>query len=224
MPTSTIPPTVASDAHRSGAVITPAGDRHIPSSARADGSLRKEIKIRPGYRPPEDVEVYKNRTAEAWKTRGKGGVPGAENWQTQDDDAGKAATATAGKNAKRKEARKRAKAADGQCIDENVDPFDPDLTKLDQGEPTVDPKGKEQPGIQSHATKEPKAELDPEAEKEKKARNLKKKLRQARELKEKKSKGENLLPEQFEKVIRINELIRQLDSLGFDSDGAKKRE
>lgn len=63
---------------RSGILTTPDGDRHIPQSTRADGSLRKEIKIRPGYRPQEDVEVYKNRTAEAWKTKGSGGVPGAE--------------------------------------------------------------------------------------------------------------------------------------------------
>jgi hypothetical protein len=46
-------------------------------------------------------------------------------------------------------------------------------------------------------------------------------LRQARELREK-QKGENLLPEQFEKVIRINELIRQLDNLGFDPEGEPK--
>jgi partner of Y14 and mago protein len=32
-----------------------------------------------------------------------------------------------------------------------------------------------------------------------------------------------LLPEQFEKVIRINELIRQLDTLGFTADGEKKQ-
>ena len=50
---------------------------------------------------------------------------------------------------------------------------------------------------------------DEEAEKEKEARKLTKKLRQARELKDKKEQGAALLPEQFEKVIRINELIRQ---------------
>ena len=49
-----------------------------------------------------------------------------------------------------------------------------------------------------------------------------KKLRQARELKDKKEKGEGLLPEQFEKVIKINELVRQLEKLGFDAQGDKK--
>ena len=51
-----------------------------------------------------------------------------------------------------------------------------------------------------------------------------KKLRQAKELKDKKEKGDKLLPEQFEKVIKINELIRQLEGLGFDSQGDKKPE
>ena len=56
------------------------GERYIPSSVRADGSKRKEIRVRPGYKPPEDVELYKNRAAAAWKNRAaRGGVPGAEN-------------------------------------------------------------------------------------------------------------------------------------------------
>jgi partner of Y14 and mago protein len=66
------------------------------------------------------------------------------------------------------------------------------------------------------------APVDLEAEKEKKARNLKKKLRQARDLRIKKQQGEALLPEQLEKVIKIQELVRQLDMLGFDQNGDKK--
>jgi partner of Y14 and mago protein len=34
-------------------------ERYIPSSVRADGSKRKEIRVRPGYKPPEDVELYR---------------------------------------------------------------------------------------------------------------------------------------------------------------------
>ncbi len=67
-------------------------------------------------------------------------------------------------------------------------------------------------------------EVDPEVEKEKRARNLKKKLKQARELQSKKEGGESLLPEQIAKVIKINELIRELESLGFDSEGEPKAE
>ncbi|CAD6584036.1 MAG: hypothetical protein ASARMPREDX12_001514 [Alectoria sarmentosa] len=221
MPTSTSPSPSQSPIPRSGILTTPTGDRHIPQSTRADGSLRKEIKIRPGYRPPEDVEVYKNRTAEAWKTRGTGGVPGAEGLKESED--GKSSI---GKNAKRREARKRAKAADGEEDDnESLVNENAKVQENRQSKPDSKPEGKSDwrvGGPSPSQAPESEPEADPEAEKEKQARNLKKKLRQARELREKKDKGENLLPEQFEKVIKIQELIRQLDSLGFESDGAER--
>jgi partner of Y14 and mago len=180
-----------SQASNSGIVTDEkSGERKIPESVRADGSTRKAIKIRPGYRPPEDVEVYKNRTAETFRSRGKGPVPGAESLK---DDKSEAASAATNKNAKRREARKKAKAAgEGQAESENT--------------PTPAPE-----------------EVDPEAEKEKRARNLKKKLRQAKELKDKKDGGQPLLPEQIAKVIKINELIRELDALGFDAEGEPKK-
>jgi partner of Y14 and mago protein len=179
-------------------IITDAdsGERIIPESVRADGSKRKAIKVRPGYRPPEDVEVYKNRTAESFRTRGKGGIPGAEGLKEEKTDLGSTAS---NKNAKRREARKKAKATGEGVASE-------DQTTPPTGEP-------------------PKAdEVEPEAEKEKKARNLKKKLKQARDLKNKKETGEALLPEQIAKVIKINELIRELEALGFDSEGEPKEQ
>jgi len=193
------------------------GERYIPSSVRPDGSKRKEIRVRPGYKPPEDVELYKNRAAAAWKNRSKGGVPGAEPLSSEEDKA-KAAprpapaaaaptTAASNKNAKRREAKRNAKDTDGtegKGIDSNNWRAPP--------APATAPK-EEQP------VQEP---VNVEAEKEKKARNLKKKLRQARELREKKEQGEGLLPEQLDKIIKIQELVRQLDVLGFDSNGDKK--
>ncbi|KAK6205807.1 hypothetical protein LQW54_008192 [Pestalotiopsis sp. IQ-011] len=180
-----------SEPSRSGIVTDEnSGDREIPESVRADGTTRKAIKIRPGYRPPEDVELYKNRTAEGFRNRGKGGVLGAEAVKDQKVDLPSAAS---NKNAKRREARKKAK--EGQ--DEAPAPQQP----------------KEEPNAE---------EVDPEAEKEKKARNLKKKLKQAKDLKSKKDEGQSLLPEQIAKVIKINELIRELESLGFDADGEPK--
>ena len=170
------------------------GSSVIPSSTRADGSVRKEIKVKPGYKPPEDVELYRNRTAAAWKNRGKGGVPGAESLQKESDES--AASAAANKNAKRREARKKAATAKEGEED-----------KVEESKPAAQPKAEE---------------VDPEVEKAKEAKKLAKKLRQARELSDKKEKGDSLLPEQFAKVIKMNELIRQLDSLGFDADGEKK--
>ncbi|KAM6481965.1 hypothetical protein HDV62DRAFT_361730 [Trichoderma sp. SZMC 28011] len=177
------------------------GERHIPESTRADGSKRKAIKIRPGYQPPEDVQVYKNRPAEAFRERGKRiGIPGAASAQDEKSDQG---SASSNKNAKRREARKKAKAAgDGEG----------------EGEAKADATATTKDG-------QPKAEeIDPEVEREKKARSLKKKLKQAKELKQKKDGGEGLLPEQIAKVIKINELIRELDALGFDTEGEPKTE
>ena len=37
------------------------GARIVPSSRRANGTIRPEIKIRPGYIPPEDARVYSVR-------------------------------------------------------------------------------------------------------------------------------------------------------------------
>ncbi|KAI2619421.1 hypothetical protein GGS26DRAFT_333505 [Hypomontagnella submonticulosa] len=171
------------------------GERHIPESMRADGTTRKAIKIRPGYRPPEDVEIYKNRTAETFRSRGsKGGVVGAEGLKEQKQDT--SASAASNKNAKRREARKKAKSTNPSQDAADNKPEDASANKTE--------------------------EVDPEIEKEKKARNLKKKLKQAKELKSKKEGGESLLPEQIAKVIKINELVRELEALGFDADGEPK--
>ncbi|KAI9800154.1 MAG: hypothetical protein M1833_003481 [Piccolia ochrophora] len=201
---------------KSGIATSDTGERLIPSSKRPDGTTRKEIKIRPGYRPPEDVEVYKNRTADAWKTRGTGGIPGAT---TFDDDKVEAGGKTSNKNAKRREARKKAKAA----VDEK------DEGQQEEGAIGAG-SGQAESGAKRDVAKEEQlpsppdgtAKEDEDAEREKKARKLHKKIRQARDLKEKKESGQNLLPEQFEKVIKINELIRQLDNLGFDAEGERK--
>lgn len=190
------------------------GERYIPSSVRADGSKRKEIKVRPGYKPPEDVELYRNRAAAAWKNRGKGGVPGAEVVSNEEEKttAQSESTAASNKNAKRREAKRKAKEAG----------------TTDATNATDEKKGSDSDNWRVSADKAaqqaPEEEIDTEAEKEKKARNLKKKLRQARDLRDKKNQGEALLPEQLEKVIKIQELVRQLDSLGFDSNGDKKED
>ncbi|EYE95059.1 putative RNA binding protein Pym [Aspergillus ruber CBS 135680] len=181
------------------------GERFIPSSIRADGTRRREIRVRPGYKPPEDVELYRNKAALAWKNRGHGGVPGAEGVKNDNPDSSvksesntNPTSATSNKNAKRREAKKKSKAT--------------------EGETSSDGDGAQKPAEKT--TEE--ASMDLEAENEKKARNLKKKLRQARDLRDKKQQGESLLPEQLDKIIKITELVRQLDSLGLDSNGDKK--
>lgn len=202
--------TMSPQPSNSGIVTDESGERHIPESVRADGSVRKAIKIRPGYRPAEDVQVYKNRTAETFRNRYKGGVIGAE--AANDDEihnnnsnnptsnsangaAGSSSSAAANKNAKRREARKKAKAAE------------------------TDPAGDGGESKEKEEGADEGAPVDSDVERKKKARNLTKKLKQAKELKSKKDDGQSLLPEQFAKVIKINELVRELAALGFDSEG-----
>ncbi|KAI9354081.1 hypothetical protein DFJ73DRAFT_319574 [Zopfochytrium polystomum] len=53
----------------------------IPASRRPDGSLRKEIRVRPGYTPPEEMQRYTNpigRALQQAQTRsgGAGTIPG----------------------------------------------------------------------------------------------------------------------------------------------------
>ncbi|DAA76201.1 TPA_exp: Uncharacterized protein A8136_0873 [Trichophyton benhamiae CBS 112371] len=183
------------------------GERHIPASVRADGSQRREIRIRPGYSPPEDVELYRNRAAASWKNRGKAGIPGAELAVSEN-------TASSAKNTKKKDTKPKTKASS-----EGISPkTGKETTALDK-DSWRSTAGKDAAG-EVRQKEEPAA--DPAIEREKKARNLKKKLKQARELRDKKDKGESLLPEQLEKIIRINELVRQLESLGFETDGEKK--
>lgn len=223
LPTFESPMAPSTPVSSSGITVNAAtGERHIPSSTRADGTKRREIRVRPGYRPPEDVEVYKNRAATAWKNRGVGGVPGTEGFN--DDVSGPARAGTApSKNAKKREAKKRAKAAEA----ENGPTGETNITASTATNVAAIPSQENWRAnsmFPTASTDHVETVIDPDLEKEKKARNLRKKLRQARELREKKDKGEDLLPEQFEKIIKIQELIRQLDALGFDVDGEKKKD
>ncbi|KAI8080790.1 uncharacterized protein B0P05DRAFT_539630 [Gilbertella persicaria] len=48
-------------------IIQVGEERWIPGSQRADGSYRKERKVRPGFVPQEDVQRYSNSRLEAAK-------------------------------------------------------------------------------------------------------------------------------------------------------------
>jgi partner of Y14 and mago len=221
MPSQTSPDRPSTPLSNSGIQTLSTGDSIIPSSVRPDGSTRKEIKVRPGYRPPEDQEKYRNRIVEARSKIGKGGIPGAEPART---------LVTAGeeknKNAKRREAAARKKAA-ATSATEQIRSGDAELKELTNGVQKMQLEESETDKLKQDwrdpsklaGNKAAEEEADEAAEKEKKARNLKKKLRQARDLKEKKEGGGELLPEQLAKVTKIQELIRELDKLGYDADG-----
>lgn len=187
---------------RSGITQTSSGDAYIPSSTRADGSKRKEIRVRPGYVPPEDIETYKNQRADAFKNRSKVGIPGAEGLQSN-------ITFTDGKskNAKRREAAKK-KAETQPNGDELADALHEQ--NLDEDKPRADLRDSEQ--VQMSTTH---AEAD-EAERQKKIRNSLKKLKAVRELKERKVAGEKLSIDQIAKIGKEPELLRDLQKLKYD--------
>jgi partner of Y14 and mago len=178
------------------------GTSYIPASKRSDGSTRKEIRVRPGYRPPEDVETYKNQTAEAWKNRGSGGVPGAEPDDKVTDSEPKS------KNAKRRDAARRKAAADGS--DNNL------TTAMKATTLTEDEAIKKWQDPKNLATDSPSDAA--EVERQKKIRNVLKKLNAVRDLRQKKTAGEKLSPDQLVKISKEDELIRDLKRLGYQED------
>lgn len=206
----------------SGIQTLSTGDSIIPSSVRPDGSTRKEIKVRPGYRPPEDQAKYRNRNVEIRDDIGKRGVPGLEDHSTV-----LKAAEEKNKNAKRRDAAQRKAAAAAAAAAQAARP-----ENSEQNDNHTSGESEETQATTSNETEKLKqdwrnpaklatndsvpVEADETAEKEKKIRNLRKKLRQARDLMEKKEEGGELLPEQLTKVTKINELIRDLKRLGCD--------
>ena len=179
------------------------GASYIPASKRADGSTRKEIRVRPGYRPPEDIETYKNRSAETWKNRGQGGVPGAEPPSLPKEDG-----STKNKNARRREAARK-KAAAEESTETN-------LTSAMQATKITDEERREENWRNPSQFAVNEAAADEEIEKQKKIRNQLKKLKAVRELREKRAAGEKLSPDQIMKIGKEGELLRDLKKLGYD--------
>ncbi|KAK6533628.1 hypothetical protein TWF694_002563 [Orbilia ellipsospora] len=189
----------------SGIQTLASGSRIIPSSVRADGSTRPERRVKPGFTPAEDIAKYQNRTAEAWRNRGTGGVPGA----TEVPGAGPSE-----KSGGAKKKRSRKKKGTGAGGDDEKD---------DEGEEGVDVPVDNAKAPEAEQSFEQKTADDTAAaaaaDTEKKAKGLQKKIRQAQELKSRKDKGETLLPEQLDKALRLGELIRDLEKLGIKYEG-----
>lgn len=176
------------------------GQAYIPSSRRADGSTRKEIKVRPGYRPPEDVETYKSRSAEAWRTR-ETLVPGADSASLDE-----ISTEAKSKNAKRREAARKKKEQEALQIPGSLEDS---IGALDVQERTV----MAQEDMQTPVTV---VQSEQDLERQKKIRNHLKKLRAVRELKAKKSSGEKLSADQVIKIAKEQEIVRDLVKLNYD--------
>jgi partner of Y14 and mago protein len=165
------------------------GERHIPESTRSDGSTRRAIRIRPGYRPPEDIELYRNNSIHHPRRHPKR-VPGSEDRVIADIGGTQNSSKPSTSNMK-------ASTTSGQekdVIPQDSSPPCDAITDIAQT-PTATPA------------------QDTACDQVKRSRNLLKKLRQSRELQSRMNSGDILLPEQMLKVDKIPTLIMELESL-----------
>ncbi|CAO3573921.1 unnamed protein product [Mortierella alpina] len=160
---------------------------------RPDGTYRKERKVRPGYTPPEDVAKYTNQVLDSIRP-----APTPSPLASAANSTPK--TKTQLKNDKRKAKRKdEAAAAEAGSAMPGSTP------KVETAAQEAESKTVETP-LADPASATPATAVDPE----KKLRALNKKLRQVEQLKERQDKGETMLPEQLEKITKMDELLAQI--------------
>ncbi|RMD43969.1 hypothetical protein DV735_g1080, partial [Chaetothyriales sp. CBS 134920] len=177
------------------------GSSFIPASRRADGSIRKEIKVRPGFKPTEDIATYRTPTATT-RSQLSTTVPGAEPVSSS------AKPDTTSKNAKRREAaRKRAAAA---TQDNEAETSNTTTPLSDTAEARAD-----QRHLDASAPEDATSDAA-EAEKQKKIRNALKKLKAVRDLKAKAAAGEKMSLDQLIKIGKEDELVRDLRKLDYN--------
>ncbi|KAF9900542.1 hypothetical protein EC991_007194 [Linnemannia zychae] len=167
-------------------------ERVIPMTRRPDGTFRKERKIRPGYTPPEDVAKYTNRVLES--ARPVVPTPSPSTPAADTTPKSKAQLKNDKRKAKRKEEAIAAELA---------------------GYPTATPKtAPTAVATDANAATDTSAVTEP-VDPEKKLRALNKKLRQVEQLKERQAKGETMLPEQIEKIDKMDDLLAQIAELSL---------
>ncbi|KAF9086055.1 hypothetical protein BGX23_009190 [Mortierella sp. AD031] len=178
-------------------------ERVIPMTRRPDGTFRKERKIRPGYTPPEDVAKYTNRVLESVRPITPT-APAPSAAAANSTPKSKAQL----KNDKRKAKRKEEATAAELAGYPTAQPTTNDNSSAATTTTTVaaDSKAAAE-STESSAT----GPVDPE----KKLRALNKKLRQVEQLKERQVKGETMLPEQLEKIEKLDDLLAQIAELSM---------
>ncbi|KAH7879723.1 uncharacterized protein C8R40DRAFT_1022937, partial [Lentinula edodes] len=89
-------------------------ERVIPESRRSDGSVRKQLKIRPGFTPQEDVRRFRGtkQTQADSNALPKGHIIGWIPPSSKEADSSKPLSKSAKKNAKRREKKVSDKKAD----------------------------------------------------------------------------------------------------------------
>ncbi|KAF8936083.1 hypothetical protein BGZ47_009654 [Haplosporangium gracile] len=175
-------------------------ERVIPMTRRPDGTFRKERKIRPGYTPPEDVAKYTNRVLESVRPTPTPTATPAANANANSTPKSKTQLKNDKRKAKRKEEAVAAELAGYPTATNNTTLKSTTITDSTAAGAATD-------STDTVAT----GPVDPE----KKLRALNKKLRQVEQLKERQAKGETMLPEQIEKIDKMNDLLAQIAELSL---------
>ncbi|GAA5860943.1 hypothetical protein JCM8547_003896 [Rhodosporidiobolus lusitaniae] len=139
------------------------GDRVVSASVRPDGTVRKELKIRPGFTPQEDVALYRSRGAvEADQQRATRGAvpglrPGAGGGMSAQAQAALSGTSRAGKKKAGREEKRQEEGANGggkavgsaggKGREEPLNSWDQDDD--DEGEPAATPGAASPPPVPS---------------------------------------------------------------------------
>ncbi|KAA1103324.1 hypothetical protein PGT21_014317 [Puccinia graminis f. sp. tritici] len=114
----------------SGIVLDPhTGDRKVAPSKRPDGTLRKEIKIRPGFTPQEDVSKFRSARQSDFEAKKlpKGSVVGLVRPEVAvAQSALKGMSQAQKKNAKRKEKRKAENSSKSEAEEKTPEQWDDD--------------------------------------------------------------------------------------------------
>ena len=178
------------------------GERILEPTRRPDGTLRKPIRIRPGYTPEDEVVKYQSKGSLMKKEMASQGPPGYEL-----DPAPKPKTKAAKRNERKKEKRLQATAEkansseDGSASNgsQSVNVLASEMEALDVSSNNDVCGGAPNPGTTGEDV-------------EKRIRALKKKIRLT-EAQQQKTASRDLNPEQLEKFSKLEEWRQELKAL-----------
>ncbi|GAB5363177.1 hypothetical protein AAMO2058_000861000 [Amorphochlora amoebiformis] len=181
----------------------PEETRVISGSRRKDGTVRKDVVIRAGFKSEElDISTYKSREALAEaerRKRAKGYIPGApvhlQRVHEHKTAAEKRAEKRRAQRARKREEKARAKTSETKSVKE---------------EQKASPKPNDVENSQPPAPEAPEQDTQKIS---KKLRSITKKLRQIEQIKAKVKAGEALNQAQKEKISRECELVKEMEGL-----------
>ena len=181
------------------AITSEGSARIIPATYRADGSMRAERRVKPGYVPPEDIETFKTRRQQ--NLGSNSAPPGSPQWLKERQNKKE--------QTEKRDNQKinREKAIDKKEIEKQAH------NDKRQNEHELKIEHSISGGIDTNEDGKvalEKTELDSNT---RKMRALKKRIRQTQELQTKHQSGIKLDPDQLVKLRKLDQLCEELARL-----------